>query len=112
MDKEFLPGRLKKARERLNLNKAQAARLLGLSPIGYLRYEQGLRSPSVQMLEVISQQFKTSVDYLTGKTDEPDADSVVIYKKENKELFQLAIELKNADNSLIKRLCAYYIGLK
>jgi transcriptional regulator with XRE-family HTH domain len=39
----FLPERLKKIREDRGLNKAEAARLLGLSKMGYLRYESADR---------------------------------------------------------------------
>ena len=45
MEMTLLPDRLIKIREARGLNKAEASRLLGLSKMGYLRYERqsGLR---------------------------------------------------------------------
>ena len=51
MESIFLPERLKKIRENRGLNKAEAARLLGLSKMGYLRYESAARTPSHQIFD-------------------------------------------------------------
>ena len=80
MKPTLIPERLIKARESLKLNKSQAAELLGLSPIGYLRYEQGLRTPSPQMLNIIALTFNTSVDFLTGKTKNSAANQILLNK--------------------------------
>jgi transcriptional regulator with XRE-family HTH domain len=108
MKSALIPERLVKARENLNLNKTQVAELMGLSPIGYLRYEQGLRVPSVQMLHMIALALNTSVDYLTGKTDDPSADQILLTKSENPNLFKLVIELSQKDQEQSKRMLAYY----
>ena len=108
MKPALIPERLVKARENLNLNKAQAADLMGLSPIGYLRYEQGLRVPSAQMLRIIALTFNTSVDYLTGQTDDSTSAQILITKSENPELFKLAAELSHKETEHSKRMLAYY----
>lgn len=108
MKPKLIPSRLIEAREALNLNKSQAAELLGLSPIGYLRYEQGLRTPSAQMLKVIALTFKTSVDFLTGETDDSSVDQLLISRDDNEYLFELATNLTKEDASQAKRLLAYY----
>ena len=51
MESIFIPERLKKIRENRGLNKAEAARLLGLSKMGYLRYESADRTPSHQIIQ-------------------------------------------------------------
>ena len=71
MESIFLPERLKKIRENRGLNKAEAARLLGLSKMGYLRYESAARTPSHQIIVFMAQKLGTSTEYLTGKTDNP-----------------------------------------
>ena len=108
MKPNLIPERLTKARESLNLNKAQAAELLGLSPIGYLRYEQGLRMPSIQMLKVIALTLNTSVAYLTGQTEDPSADQMLLSRSENGPLFELASVLNSQESAQARRLLAYY----
>ncbi len=108
MKSTLIPARLIKARENLNLNKSQAAELLGLSPIGYLRYEQGLRVPSAQMLRIISLAFNTSAAYLSGETDDPAPDQICISRDENAYLFELARNLTAEKPSQAKRLLTYY----
>ena len=48
MNTVLIPERLIKSRKLLGLNKAEAARLLNLSKMGYDRYESGERSPSCE----------------------------------------------------------------
>ena len=50
----FVPERLILIREKLGISKAEAARRVGLSKMGYGRYESGERIPSVQTIEVRS----------------------------------------------------------
>ena len=69
MECKTVSDRIKTARENLGITKAEAARRLNLTYIGYCRYEYGDRTPSSQTLELIAQCYGTSVDYLTGKTD-------------------------------------------
>ena len=111
MKSVLIPERLITARENLNLNKSQAADLMGLSPIGYLRYEQGQRIPSAQMLRIIALTFNTSVDYLTGQTDDPSADQILLTRSEDPHLFKLATELSKKETDLSKRMLAYYSKL-
>ena len=108
MKSALIPERLIKSREKLKLNKSQAAELLGLTPIGYLRYEQGLRAPSSQMLKIIALTFKTSVAYLTGETDDPTVDQICISREENAYLFELVRDLSTRDTAQAKRLLTYY----
>lgn len=108
MKPTFIPDRLIKARESRGLNKSQAAELMGLSPIGYLRYEQGLRVPSVQMLRIIALTLNTSVDYLTGVSEDSSADQILISRSENSSLFELVREISNGENDQFSRLLNYY----
>ncbi len=103
--------RLKISRESVGISKAEAARRLGLTMVGYCRYEYGDRTPSSQTLNVIAQCFNTSVDYLIGKTDDPIPDNLVINKTRDPELYRL-IELCKKDDSFMKRIISYYQGLQ
>ena len=75
----FLPERLKKIREDRGLNKAEAARLLGLSKMGYLRYESADRTPSYQTIVFMALKLGTSPDYLTGKTKNSEPMEFILY---------------------------------
>lgn len=107
MTENIISQRLISAREHLGITKAEAARRLNLSSIGYCRYEYGDRTPSLQTLEVIAQCFGTSVAYLTGETDEFTPDKIVITQKNSPELFEFVQSFSDCDNDFIKRISAY-----
>ena len=75
---KFQPQKLKVIREQLGITKAEAARRLNMSAMGYGRYESGERAPSFQTVSFIAQQFGTSVEYLYGETEIADPSSVTI----------------------------------
>ena len=108
MNKEIIAKRLTTAREALGISKAEAARRLNLTYLGYSRYEYGDRTPSPQMLELIAQCYGTSVDYLTGKADDSSADYIIISKREAPVLFELIGRCRNSERETQKRLVSYY----
>ena len=107
----LIPERLKSARERLNLSKAEAARRIGLTAASYVRYESGDRSPSPQVIMSIAEKLETSVAYLSGKTNDISPDVVSIYKSINPLLFELIKNTESADDATLKRLISYYCQL-
>lgn len=111
MNELLLSERIKTARERIGITKAEAARRLNLSKIGYCRYEYGERTPSIQTLEVIARCFNTSISYLSGETDDKRPDYFVISQKDNPVLFELVASLQNSNDESINRLLAYYYTL-
>ena len=104
----LIPERLKSARERLNLSKAEAARRIGLTAASYVRYEAGDRSPSPQVIISIAEKLETSVAYLSGETDDISSDVVSIDKNSNPLLFDLIKNMQNADDATLQRLLSYY----
>ena len=94
MEMTLLPDRLIKIREARGLNKAEASRLLGLSKMGYLRYETAVRTPSYQTLVFIAQKLRTSPEYLAGDSDP--------------ELFDIIIDIADKKSEARDRLLAYY----
>ncbi|MDU3176678.1 helix-turn-helix transcriptional regulator [Anaerococcus sp.] len=97
MEAKFQPDRLLKLREELNISRAEAARRMQLSHSGYANYEDDLRNPSAQVIFVMSLVFKTSVDYLTGLTDDPKPDQILIDVGESDEIFVLLDNFKELD---------------
>ena len=108
---KLLPDRLIAIRKKKGLNKAEAARLLNLSKMGYGRYESGERSPSPQMLELIAQKLGTSVAYLTGMSASSDVQYIIVSKEKNSSLFSLVEEVQVCDQKTLDRLLAYYRSL-
>ena len=111
MNNTLIPERLKSARERLNLTKAEAARRIGLTAASYVRYEAGDRNPSLQVLISIAERLETSLAYLTGKTDDISPDVVSIHKSINPLLFELIKNTESADDATLQRLLSYYSQL-
>jgi len=107
----LIPERLKSARERLNLSKAEAARRIGLTAASYVRYEAGDRSPSPQVVISIAEKLETSVAYLSGETNDISPDVVSIHKSINPLLFELVKNTQGADDSTLQRLLSYYSRL-
>lgn len=66
------PERLKGLRMSNNLTQKQVYEAVGMSAIGYQRYEYGNREPAYQNLLALADYFGVSLDYLTGRSDCPD----------------------------------------
>ena len=67
----FIPERLISLRQSLGINKAEAARKLNISAMGYGRYESGEREADYQTLIRLADYFNVSIDYLLERTENP-----------------------------------------
>ena len=103
----FSTDNLIKVRNHLGITKAEAARRLNMSAMGYGRYEKGEREPSFQTVSFIAKTFGTSTDYLYGITDAPNAKSVTIEYDHNPELFDL-VQTYLSDEKKAQRLLVYF----
>ena len=104
---KFKTERMIKIREQLGMNKAEAARKLNMSAMGYGRYENGQREPSFHTVCFIASTFNTTSDYLYGLTDDPSPSAITISSSEDPELFSFVNSLQK-DKSLEKRLLEYF----
>lgn len=102
----FDTTRLSECRKHLGLTKQQAAAKLGMAQPTYLRYENGDRMPSEHVIRTIAEGFDTSVEYLTGKSDDPLPNYYVIKKETDEDLF-LFIEKCKSDSAFMGRMLAY-----
>ena len=103
---KFVSKRLIEIRESLGINKAQAAKMLKMSAMGYGRYEKGEREPSYQSVCFIAKKFGTSSDYLYGLTDNPKDASITITLSEDPQLYYLVDAIKK-NPTLANRLLTY-----
>ena len=61
--------RLKDLREDHDLTQKQVAQLLGMSQTGYSKYETGENDIPTDVLIKLADLYKTTTDYLLGRTD-------------------------------------------
>jgi len=108
---KFMPERLIALRTAQGITRAEAARQLNMSAMGYGRYEKGERTPSYQTVSYIAQFFNTSADYLYGSTDDAAISSITIHSSDDPDLF-LLVQTVRADKNMIPRLLAYADQLK
>lgn len=104
----FSPTRLMQIRTSLGINKAEAARMLNLTPMGYGRYENGDRIPSYQMICHIAHIFGTSYDYLCENSDDSKPQSLVISSEQDSALFEMAYHFSELNEKNQERLLMYY----
>lgn len=64
--------RLKEIRINHNITQKQLSIDLGLSERGIQSYELGERKPGLDALIALADYFNVSLDYLTGRSDNPD----------------------------------------
>jgi len=91
MDKtknKVLPKRMQLLRENRNWTKTDVAKKIGRTLSTYANWEYGIREPDTEMIKKIAEVYEVSVDYLLGRTDNPNT---VEINDDEKEFFQ-AIE--------------------
>lgn len=64
--------RLADLRKSRNLTQKQVYEAVEMSMVGYQRYEYGTREPAFQKLIALADYFDVSIDYLVGRTDNPE----------------------------------------
>ena len=64
--------RLRDLREDADLTQKQVAKYLGMSQTGYSKYETGENDIPTSILIKLADFYGTSVDYLLGRTDNPE----------------------------------------
>ncbi len=62
--------RIKELREETDMNQTEFAKILGMSQTGYSKYETGENDIPTAILFKLADYYKTSIDYILGRTDE------------------------------------------
>lgn len=63
--------RIRELREDHDLTQRQVAAMLNMPQPQYFRYEQGYRDVPSDILIALAEIYKTSTDYILGRTDDP-----------------------------------------
>ena len=63
--------RLIELRKLKNVTQKDIADSIGISVLGYQRYEYGTREPAFRVLIALADYFNVSLDYLVARSDDP-----------------------------------------
>ncbi|ERI10822.1 helix-turn-helix domain-containing protein [Aneurinibacillus aneurinilyticus] len=83
---------LKEQRTKRKIRQEDVAKQIGIARTTYAMYEQGKREPDNETLQKLADFFKVSIDYLLGRTKDPNR----IVSQETKELLN-NIELSDEE---------------
>lgn len=72
MNNSLLSKNLKKHRKLSNLSQKDIANKIDISLRNYQYYESGNRIPPIDKLIIMADLFDVSIDYLVGRTDNPN----------------------------------------
>lgn len=92
--------RLKKCREASFMPQEYVANHLHINLRTYKYYEAGQRQPSIEMLVALANFFCVSIDYLTGRSDDPEYAKYIRYMY-SKEIENAPQEVKDFYNTNI-----------
>lgn len=95
---QIMGSRIRTARLFRRLTGEQLAEKIGIAVDSLRHIENGVRSPSFQLIERISDTLDVSLDYLAGKTDSPlehrvrkELESSGLTKEQENAIVELAI---------------------
>lgn len=102
-DRDVLKKRIVEARERKGMNQARLAEEAGITPSAISQIEKGLRVPTIPVVRRIANVLGVSIDYLTGKTEEPEIRDMLQYE-DAKTFFRKFKSLHPDDQETISEL--------
>lgn len=99
--------RLRELRQDRKLSRLAFAQKMGISESTVGGYENGNRTPNIQLLMKMARYFGVSVDYLIGYTDNPDPfpdSSTHLITREERRFVEGFRKLPPADQQLFQQL--------
>ena len=103
---DLLAERLTKRRQALKLQKKMVADRIGMTPQAYNHYEAGTRQPSYPVILLLSLALETSVSYLTGQSDDPAPDRILLKINEADDIAEY-LGLSYASLGMTKSIAAF-----
>lgn len=67
-----LKDALRRFRDEQKITQVQAAKAAGITSAMYQFYEYGKSEPKINVLIALADYFNVSIDYLVGRTDNPE----------------------------------------
>lgn len=98
--------RLKDLREDKDMKQWQIAEILGMKQEQYQRYESGKRETPINILIKLAEYYDTSLDYITGRTNDKNNTRSMKIDQDEKMLLDLFRRIpKKEKNIIIELLC-------
>lgn len=94
--------RLKECRKKSGISQDEVARCININVRTYKYYEAGGRQPSIESLVALADFFCVSIDYLIGRSDEPEYVKYVV--QEQNKIF------KDAPDEAYNVYCKNIVG--
>lgn len=98
---DSLSNRLKILRTKKGLKQKDVANILGITASAYGFYEQGKRTPTIEVLLFLSKYYKVSLDWLISGSDN-FGDNIVISDDSEKFFIEKYRQLNNSDKIKIE----------
>ena len=112
---QIMGSRIRTARQFRRLTGEQLAEKIGIAVDSLRHIENGVRSPSFQLIERISDILDVSLDYLAGKTDSPlehrvrkELENSGLTKEQEDAIVELAL---NSIPIIKKHICAMHLSI-
>ncbi|MBO8158131.1 helix-turn-helix transcriptional regulator [Thermosyntropha sp.] len=107
----MLGERLRQLRKENDLTRENLAQMLDVTPSIITFYENGARSPSLKVLLSLADYFEVSLDYLTGRSNNPKINQPEAITEAEKNLHQITTQLSEESlNELLQY--ANYLRIK
>lgn len=95
---------IKKLRQERELSQQELAEKTGLSASSIGMYEQGRRKPSFEVLELFADTFNVDMDYLLGRSSEPNKYSRILTRAQD--------ELSKEELQSLENMAEYFLNRK
>lgn len=105
------PIRLQMKREEKGWSMREASKRMNLDQSAYLRYEKGERNAPFSVIRNMALILETSVEFLTGETDD-DAPVEYLVTSEDPKLFFVVEKYKNASEKSQNTIYEYVKKMK
>lgn len=93
-------NRIKDLRKEMKYSQQELGDAIGVTKVSICGYENGTRTPSLDTFVMLADLFETSTDYLLGRTDERNNETVSLPKDD----YNIVRELKNSNSNLYTKL--------
>ena len=107
--------RLRALRESMNYSQMKFAQIFDLGQSSVVRYEKGEASPPLELLVRIADYFDVSLDYIFGRTDNPQG-KLYEYKPKNgypsdmANFVEMCFDPKSPMNAKLKQTLVQMLG--
>ena len=107
---------LRTLREGMQISQAKMAELVGMKQSSINRYEGGETSPSYEVLLKYADYFDVSIDYIFGRTDNPQGKlyeykpKVLEDNKEMRQFVEMCFDPKSPMNDRLKQTLIQMLG--